>query len=359
MSNTANTSEANLTQTESTNGATAAQSKLSGLKAPSKIVRPSIPKPTSTTVNSSLAAKNSSVTNSNSSLNTANTNLNTTDAHNNENENINDFKVNERVWVNGTKPGTLAFIGEAQFKEGVWAGVILDTAEGKNNGTVGGVTYFKTDENRGVFCRLNKLTRSQVIEGTQSGETSANTTIQQDPSAASINPDIKIGSRVYIKSIDGTIKIGVLRFMGTTDFGKGEWAGVELDEKLGKNDGSVGNKRYFQCEAMHGLFAPLQKVNLYSGSEGGASKVAATPAAAAAKSKLQTLQATSTAKLATPATSRTSIGVASKSRLSKQLSGSQESLISEKSSIYSTASGVAKAQQASKLLAKPTPKVVC
>ena len=38
---------------------------------------------------------------------------------------------------------------------------MLSTADGKNNGSLGGVAYFVTEPDRGVFCRLNKLTREQ------------------------------------------------------------------------------------------------------------------------------------------------------------------------------------------------------
>ena len=48
-----------------------------------------------------------------------------------------------QVWVGGTKPGRIEFLGETKFAAGEWAGVVLDEPVGKNDGSVGGVSYFK------------------------------------------------------------------------------------------------------------------------------------------------------------------------------------------------------------------------
>ena len=47
------------------------------------------------------------------------------------------------MYVGGTKLGKVAFIGEAKFAPGEWVGVELQEPVGKNDGTVGGVSYFK------------------------------------------------------------------------------------------------------------------------------------------------------------------------------------------------------------------------
>eukprot|EP00055_Hartaetosiga_balthica_P007824 m.27578 g.27578 ORF g.27578 m.27578 type:complete len:1085 (+) comp5957_c0_seq1:54-3308(+) len=53
---------------------------------------------------------------------------------------------------------------------------------------------------------------------------------------------------------------GVLKFFGITEFddGKDVWLGVALKDKVGKHNGTVEGKQYFQCTDGHGMFAQLK-----------------------------------------------------------------------------------------------------
>ncbi|XP_025091314.1 CAP-Gly domain-containing linker protein 1-like isoform X4 [Pomacea canaliculata] len=238
-----------------------------------------------------------------------------------------DFRIGDRVWVGGSKPGIIAFIGDTQFAPGEWAGVVLDDPVGKNDGSVMGIRYFQCEVKRGVFSRLSKLTKTQ--QQSQASDSASNSTSTQSintvanqapatngvsaygsaatsptarpttprlglggsrapsgsssslhkaspptsttnlhqtspspsSSSAGVKPGLKIGDRVLVSGS----KPGVLKYVGETDFAKGVWAGVELDEALGKNDGAVAGKRYFDCKAMHGLFAPVHKITRLAG----------------------------------------------------------------------------------------------
>jgi len=69
---------------------------------------------------------------------------------------------------------------------------------------------------------------------------------------------LRVGDKVFVDSAKGVLT-GRIRFLGNTDFAPGYWAGLELDEPMGKNDGVVAGKRYFWCPNYYGLFAPAYK----------------------------------------------------------------------------------------------------
>uniref|UniRef100_A0A2D4HEV6 CAP-Gly domain-containing protein n=1 Tax=Micrurus lemniscatus lemniscatus TaxID=129467 RepID=A0A2D4HEV6_MICLE len=73
-----------------------------------------------------------------------------------------------------------------------------------------------------------------------------------------------IGDRVLVSNVYP----GTLKFKGWTNFDKGFWAGVELDEPEGNNNGSYNGIQYFDCKEKHGIFAPPQKISLFSKSFG-------------------------------------------------------------------------------------------
>lgn len=92
-----------------------------------------------------------------------------------------DFIIGDRVWVNGSKPGYIQFIGETKFAPGDWAGVVLDEAIGKNDGAVSGVRYFQCEPRRGVFARLQRLSRYPTTVAALNNGPNESTLIQESP----------------------------------------------------------------------------------------------------------------------------------------------------------------------------------
>ncbi|XP_050526178.1 CAP-Gly domain-containing linker protein 1-like isoform X4 [Daktulosphaira vitifoliae] len=205
-------------------------------------------------------------------------------------EDTDNFIIGDRVWVGGTKPGNIAYIGETNFGTGDWAGVVLDEPIGKNDGSVGGTKYFQCPPKRGIFCRLTYLTiaplgsaedsmvqnsfisskplgfstpmpkrQSSTVSNSSVAPKTVTKNVGQTPTSKS-SSELKIGDRVIISSGQGS-KLGVLRYRGFTQFAPGEWCGIELDDPLGKNNGSVDGIKYFECEDKFGLFTPIAKVS--------------------------------------------------------------------------------------------------
>ena len=77
---------------------------------------------------------------------------------------------------------------------------------------------------------------------------------------ADVAAQVAVGSRCRLNPGD---KRGTVRYVGKVPEAQpGWWVGVELDEPLGKNDGSLKGVAYFHCEANYGTFARPSTVEL-------------------------------------------------------------------------------------------------
>ncbi|XP_047021159.1 kinesin-like protein KIF13A isoform X7 [Helicoverpa zea] len=81
--------------------------------------------------------------------------------------------------------------------------------------------------------------------------------IVDDESSESLQPWMTVGESVALRLSSST---GVIAYTGPTHFAGGTWIGVELDAPTGKNDGSVGGTRYFECRPRHGIFVRADKL---------------------------------------------------------------------------------------------------
>ncbi|KAF9485580.1 tubulin-folding cofactor B [Pholiota conissans] len=85
----------------------------------------------------------------------------------------------------------------------------------------------------------------------------------EEPEVSPESYNIPVGARCEIESQEpGLSKRGTVRFIGTTKFSKGIWVGVEYDEPIGKNDGSVQGEKYFTCSQNYGVFVKPEKVKV-------------------------------------------------------------------------------------------------
>ncbi|OXB57751.1 hypothetical protein ASZ78_016908 [Callipepla squamata] len=190
------------------------------------------------------------------------------------------IQVGDRVLVVGQRTGTVRFCGTTKFAPGFWCGIELDKPHGKNDGSVGGVQYFSCLPRYGIFAppsRVQRLTGStdSLAETSSSklnhtfpgrSKSSMSRHSWSHPSAATVEGLVKLheGSQVLLTSSN---EMGTIRYIGPTDFAPGVWLGLELRSAKGKNDGSVGEKRYFTCKQNHGVLVRPSRVT-YRGISG-------------------------------------------------------------------------------------------
>ncbi|KAG1944684.1 tubulin-folding cofactor B [Pimephales promelas] len=103
------------------------------------------------------------------------------------------------------------------------------------------IRSFKKNMKLGRFNEENRVKQEEALAKKE----------EEEKAAAKA---ITAGNRCKVEVSGQPTKIGTVMFVGTVDFKPGHWVGVKYDEPLGKHDGSVNGKRYFECEPKYGAF---------------------------------------------------------------------------------------------------------
>ncbi|XP_070776489.1 CAP-Gly domain-containing linker protein 4 isoform X1 [Enoplosus armatus] len=231
-----------------------------------------------------------------------------------------EVRLGERVLVVGQRTGVVQFCGKTSFAPGLWLGIKLDKPSGKNDGSVGGVRYFSCPPKHGVFAPPSRVQRihgsvdclselsssrlSHSFSGTIRRSVSTSSAIATPKETSRRSPVTRSRSNPHrrrwstlsggiggapgstagsspLPSSDGQVCLHVgmqvllssanemafIRYLGTADFAPGLWLGLELRSPKGKNDGSVGGRRYFTCRPGHGVLVRPSRVT-YRGING-------------------------------------------------------------------------------------------
>lgn len=118
------------------------------------------------------------------------------------------------------------------------------------------VTYASRPDTVLAFKQRNKLGRFDDSKDANSSPAS--------DTADPLREGLKEGARclVDLSGSGANQRKGTVRFVGPTLFATGIWIGVEYDEPVGKNDGSVAAQRYFTCKPNFGAFVRQDKVQV-------------------------------------------------------------------------------------------------
>eukprot|EP00127_Corallochytrium_limacisporum_P001313 Clim_evm3s51 gene=Clim_evmTU3s51 len=77
-----------------------------------------------------------------------------------------------------------------------------------------------------------------------------------------MNKKVQVGHRVYVGPNRASSKLGTVRYVGAFHLKPGTFVGVEYDQPVGKNNGTIGGNQYFSCAPNHGAMTMLGNVHI-------------------------------------------------------------------------------------------------
>lgn len=98
-------------------------------------------------------------------------------------------------------------------------------------------------------CLTSSWARGSTSETAASTNTTTTMSRRDSVGATPPGSNVRLGTRVVVQ---GRHK-GTLAFVGSVHYAKGLFAGVELDDPAGKNNGTVKGHSYFKCKPHHGM----------------------------------------------------------------------------------------------------------
>merc|ERR1712154_534495 len=174
-------------------------------------------------------------------------------------------KVGDRVTLSNNKQGIVRYIGDTEFSENKpMLGIELETPDpAATDGSVGNKQYFKTQMGKGIFVRRASVVSFNSFQPDAENEEKENTEEDDDEEEEEEEEsEDDMDCEDYVELQNGNK--GIIKFIGNTDFAKGELIGVEMETwDPDGHDGSKNNKRYFSCKQGHGMWTRREKIKKY------------------------------------------------------------------------------------------------
>merc|ERR1719481_723714 len=112
--------------------------------------------------------------------------------------------------------------------------------------------YNKRTDTVAAFLKKNKLGKYNEEEMAALAKEKESREAEEERLVA--DKGMVVGARAEVTVAGSGKRRGTVQFAGKVHFKEGTWVGIQYDEPLGKNDGSVEGKRYFTCPPKYGGF---------------------------------------------------------------------------------------------------------